>query len=289
MWRNSSACSVTPKKPWQPLPAQQLSALLATASLAHSCPEDLRLLPACTYFGTGKRNSQEERTLSEAGVGDLLDLLPGSASVCDPSVSALRERMRFSLRCACLIFTISMDVSAQVRCLKSCYCQCRVGESSQWSLEGDSVVQRQVHRAILHSLSYPIWLPNSTSKRARVSCKAHVMSAMMRGSHLPSEMALNVTATVSHLYFMVNRIDPETLLTVLLRSSVQLPEQHTECHLRCPGTVCLESIYHCRGTWVSQRPCVRCISPKWMSQKPYSISRGTRHLYMGTCILPTSP
>lgn len=114
MWCNSSASSVMPKKPWQPWPAQQLPALLATASLAHSCPEDLWLLPACTYFGTGKRNSQEERTLSEAGVGDLLDLLPGSASVCDPSVSALRERMRFSLRCACLIFTTSMDVSAQV-------------------------------------------------------------------------------------------------------------------------------------------------------------------------------
>jgi len=64
--------------------------------------------------------------------------------------------MRFTLKLTYPTFSVSVEAPAQVKYLKSCYCQRRIGEYSQWSLEGDSVVQRQVPRAILHSQSYPI-------------------------------------------------------------------------------------------------------------------------------------
>lgn len=142
MWCNSSASAITAEKPWQPWPVQRLPALLATASLLLTAAlktfgfyQHTRILAWASVIPSKKGQSEEQELVSCWGT----TLLAESPSVHDLSVSALRERMRFSLWLAYLIFTVSM----KVRCLKSCYCQWRIGESSQWSLEGDSVVQRQ--------------------------------------------------------------------------------------------------------------------------------------------------
>lgn len=179
--------------------AAAISPVSNSPSCAHSCPEELWFLPGMQCSGMGKCSCQQERTVPGAGVGDL----PGHnalASVQDLSGSELRERMKLSLRRRCIIFTISMEMSAQVKCLNSCYSEGRTNEYSQCSLEGDSVPQSQVPRAILHSLSYPIWLSEGTPESTWVSCKACAISAMMHGSHIPSVKPLDITATVFHLW-----------------------------------------------------------------------------------------
>lgn len=133
--------------------AAAISPISNSLSCAHSCPEELWFLPGMQCSGMGKCSCQQERTVPGTGVGDL----PGHnplASVQDLSGSVLKERMKLSLRWKRIIFTISMEMSAQMKCLNSCYCEGRTDEYSQCSLEGDSVAQRQMPRAILHSLSY---------------------------------------------------------------------------------------------------------------------------------------
>lgn len=70
-------------------------------------------------------------------------------------------------------------------------------------------------------------------QKVHVSCKACVISEKMHGCHLPSKSLWGKLSWCSGS-------------SVLPRISGQLPEHLMDCHLRCPGTACLEFRYHCK-------------------------------------------